>query len=47
MIALDINPGVRPIGIGETCRRIISKVILAVVGQDVIDAVMCRSREWM
>ena len=49
MIALDKNPGVRPIGIGETCRRIISKAILAVVGQDVIDAMgplqLCAGQE--
>ena len=38
LIALDKDPGVRPIGIGEVCRRIISKAILTVVGQDVIDA---------
>ncbi len=44
-VACTLNqiPGVRPIGIGETCRRIISKAIL---GSDVIDAVgiMCWSR---
>ena len=38
LIALDKNLGVRPIGIGEVCRRIISKAILSIVGQDVIDA---------
>lgn len=38
LIALDKNPGVRPIGI-HSCRRIISKAILTVLGQDVIDAV--------
>ena len=27
LIALNKNPGVRPIGVGETCRRIISKAI--------------------
>ena len=30
LIGLDKDPGVRPIGIGETCRRIISKAILSV-----------------
>ena len=32
LIALDKHPGVRPIAIGEVSRRIISKVILTVVG---------------
>ena len=31
LIALDKNPGVRPIGIGETSRRIISKAILMIM----------------
>lgn len=38
LIALNKNPGVRPIGIGETCRRIISKAILSILGQDIIAA---------
>ena len=38
LIALNKDPGVRPIGIGETCRRIISKAILSILGQDVIEA---------
>ena len=32
------NAGVRPIGIGETIRRIIGKAILANIGQNIIDA---------
>ena len=38
LIALDKNPGVRPIGIGEVSRRIISKAILAVISLEVQDA---------
>lgn len=38
LIALGKNPGVRPIGIGEVCRRIISKAILKIVGNDVLEA---------
>ena len=42
MIALDKNPRVRPIGIGETSRRIIAiKAVLHVVKQDVMDAAGC------
>ena len=39
LVALDKCPGVRPVGIGEVPRRIISKAILAVVRQDVKKAV--------
>ena len=38
LIALDKNPGVRPIGIGEVVRRIIAKAILSIVSGDVQDA---------
>ena len=38
-IALDKNPGIWPVGIGETSsRRIVAKVVLQVVKQDVMDA---------
>ncbi len=36
LIALDKCPGVRPIGVGETVRRIIGKAILAVIKVDVL-----------
>ena len=35
LIALDKNPGVRPIGIGDTARRIIAKAILNITRQDI------------
>ena len=38
LIALDKNPGVRPIGIGDTARRIIAKATLSVIRVDVQEA---------
>ncbi len=38
LIALDKNPGVRPIGVCETARRIIAKAVLFVTRGDVQDA---------
>ena len=37
LIALDKCPGVCPIGIGDTARRIIAKAVLAVIREDVQD----------
>lgn len=34
LIALNKHPGVRPIGVGEVARRIISKAILSVIERD-------------
>ena len=39
LIALDKNPGVRPIGVGEVARRIICKAILALLNPDILEAV--------
>ena len=39
LIPLDKCPGVRPIGIGEVCRRIIGKVIMKCAKQDLQSAV--------
>ena len=41
LIALDENPGVQPIGIGETSRKIIAKAVLQVVKQNVLDLDGC------
>ena len=38
LIALDKCPGVRPIGVGEIVRRIISKAVLFVIKSDVLEA---------
>ena len=38
LIALDKCPGIRPIGIGETARRIIGKAILTTIGEDIKEA---------
>ena len=38
LLALDKNPGVRPIGVGETPRRIIAKAILSIVKEDIQEA---------
>ena len=40
-IALDKNPGVRPIGIGDTARRIIAKAVLSIVRADIQEASGC------
>ncbi|MEM7298736.1 MAG: C2H2-type zinc finger protein [Bacteroidota bacterium] len=38
LIPLDKNPGIHPIGIGETLRRIIGKAILEIVKEEVMNA---------
>ena len=38
LIALDKCPGVRPIGVGETVRRIIAKAVLSVIKEDIREA---------
>ena len=34
LIALDNSPGIRPVGIGETWRRLLAKCLLRVSGQE-------------
>ena len=41
LIALNKNPGVRPIGIGDTVRRIMAKAVLSVLKQDIQEASGC------
>ena len=41
LIAIDKNPGVRPIGIGETVRRIIAKAVHTVLKPDILESVGC------
>ncbi len=41
LIALDKNPGVRPIGIGDTARRIIAKATLSIIKPDIQEASGC------
>ena len=48
LIALDKNPGVRPIGVGEIVRRLVTKAVLHVLRHDILDLVGVRARqgEW-
>ena len=41
LIALNKHPGVRPIGIGDTARRIIAKAVLSITQPDIQDASGC------
>ena len=38
LIALNKNPGVRPIGICESVRRIIAKAVLSITRDDVLES---------
>ena len=42
LIAHDKHPGVRPIGIGDTARRIIAKAVLSIIKPDIQDATGCQ-----
>lgn len=39
LIALNKLPGVCPIGVGKTCRRIIGKAVLSVLSHDVLETI--------
>ncbi len=41
LIALDQNPGVRPIGIRDTARQIITKATLSIIKPDIQEASGC------
>ncbi|ETW95667.1 MAG: hypothetical protein ETSY2_47825 [Candidatus Entotheonella gemina] len=41
LIALNKNPGARPIGIGDTARRIIAKAVLFIAASDIQNAAGC------
>ena len=43
LVALDKCPGVRPIGIGETLRRLIYKAVFHITRDDILKAVGCRN----
>ena len=38
LIALDKSPGIRPVGIGETWRRLLAKCLLRVSGKEAMTA---------
>jgi len=38
LIVLDKHPGVQPIGVGEVCWRLLSKTVLSVIRNDVLQA---------
>lgn len=42
LVTLDKQPGVCPIGIGDTAHCIIAKAVLTIVGSDVQEATGCR-----
>ena len=38
LVPLNKNPGIRPIGIGEVLRRIMGKVVISALSEDVVNA---------
>ena len=40
-IALNKNPGVRPIGVAETLRRILDKTIISTISEDLQNVAGC------
>ncbi len=47
LIALNKDPGVRPIGVGEVVRRVIGKAILCVIKSDITDITGCSQLQCM
>ena len=51
LIPLNKNPGLRPIGVGEVLRRVMGKVVMSTLSEDVTtvssDAQMCGCSDWL
>ena len=42
LIALSKDLGVRPIGIGDECRRLISNAVMNIIRQEILDVTGCQ-----
>ena len=46
LVPLDKNPGIRPVGIGEVLRRIISKAVTSLLKEDIIESAGLLQTRW-